>query len=327
MILNISVIGKNLYKEGVRMEFRQYTYVLTVAEERSFSRAARKLFIAQPSLSQYIAKIEQQMGVLLFDRSVSPLRLTFAGSLYVDAARRILDLHQQLEQQMDDITQLKRGHLRLGISAFRSAYFLPEVLPEFLRCYPGIEVSLLEGSLQELEEAACRGLSDLSILTLPVDEALFAFEPILREEILIALPQGHPLQTGNEKEKQRESLSLRSLAEEPFILLKTGHKLRQISNELFRQAGFQPRVVLETKSIEAAHHLAAAGMGVTLTLDTLIRSRQSEAQSRFFSIKDAPCFRTLAVAYAKDRYRSEAAQAFVSFLRRRRVPPLEDKGR
>ncbi|MEN6314888.1 MAG: LysR family transcriptional regulator, partial [Clostridiaceae bacterium] len=163
------------------MDFRQLHYMLKVAEEKSFSKAAKKLYISQPSLSQYISNVEQQLGVRLFDRTTNPLTLTYAGELYEETAKNILYLKDQLLSQMDDIANLQRGHITIGISPFRSTYFLPTILPLFKKNYPGIDVSLAEGTMAELLELAINGATDFSIMTLPIPGELMSYDPIMTE--------------------------------------------------------------------------------------------------------------------------------------------------
>ncbi|WP_346352962.1 LysR family transcriptional regulator [Azotosporobacter soli] len=295
------------------MNLRQMRYILAIAEEQNLSAAAKKLYIAQPSLSQLLQKVEEQLGTLLFDRSATPLRPTYAGELYLSAARKTLDLSDQLRKQLDDIDNLKQGRITLGISPFRSIHFLPRVLPTFQRRYPGIEVRLLEGQMDEIEAFMAKGVTDLSLMTLPVQNELFAYEALLHETILAVLPSDHRLcrQLASTTSGTEAQLPLSALRDEPFILLKPGQRMRQFSLELCRQAGFTPRIVMETENIEAAHALAAAGLGVTLAPDTL-QSVRTPTPPCYASLGDPPPSRTLVIAYRKNAYLSQAAQAFIA---------------
>lgn len=300
------------------MSFRELQYVLKVAEEKSFSKAAQKLYMAQPSLSQYITKLENRLGLQLFDRSTIPLQPTFAGELYIEMARNILDMNVQLSQQLDDITNLKKGRLTIGLSTFRSSYILPKVLPLFKRKFPGIDVFLMEGTVHELEEYAKKGTTDLSIMTLPIQEDFFAYEPILTEELLIAVPPNHRLskKAGDSTcpPYSRPQISLADLREDSFIVL--GHRLRQTTIDLCQQAGFKPKILLTTRSTEAAHALVAEGLGITIIPDTLVWFGNILKHPLYFSIKQPPTeelstMRTLTLAYHKGRYLSRAAREFI----------------
>jgi DNA-binding transcriptional LysR family regulator len=297
------------------MDFRQLKYMLMVAEERSFSKAAQKLYIAQPSLSQYIQKLESQLGVELFDRSTSPLRLTYAGELYAETAKHILDLNMQLSQQMEDIVDFKKGRLVIGLSTFRSTYIMPMLLPSFYEKFPGIDVVLVEGTSPELYDLAVKGVTDISIMTLPINEEHFSYESIMEEEILLALPPHHSICEkfkAAKKDKARHKIELSCLCEEPFILLKQNQKLHRISTYLCEQAGFKPKIILETESIEAAHAFAAAGMGITFIPDTIASFNRFLEQPLYFSLEEFKATRTLVIAYRKGKYISKAAKEFIN---------------
>lgn len=300
------------------MDFRQLQYMLKVAEEKSFSKAAQKLYIAQPSLSQYIQKLEQQLGVQLFDRSTVPLKLTFAGELYVRTAKQILDLKDQLLQQMTDVASLKKGRLIIGLSPFRSTYVMPKVLPKFREKFPGIEVIFVEGTSSELEDLAIKGSTDITIMTLPIKDDLFNYESIAKEEILVALPANQALcknSIKSDSSKNRPTINLKQLEHEPFVLLKSHQKLHQIAISLCNQCGFKPNIILESESIEAAHALATSGMGVTFVPDTLLSLYDGYDKPFYFSIQDLKPTRAMVVAYRKDRYLSGAAKEFISTMK------------
>jgi len=302
------------------MEYRQMKYVLKVAEEQSFSQAAKKLYIAQPSLSQCIQRIEKQLGVLLFDRAVTPLRLTFAGELYIETAKQILDLNNQLIQQMDDIADIKTGRLTIGSSPFRSTYLLPQVLPIFQEQFPGIEIVLAEGTTAELEEFALNGTTDFSIVLLPLAKDLFSYEPILTEELLIALSPHHPLSKENTKSNSNQppwpKIKISQLQEVPFILMKHGQRLHHTLLDLCALAGFKPKIILESQSMEAAQSLVVAGLGATLLPDTLVRFRHMSEHPCYFSIEEPTNTRTVVIAYRKEKYLSKAAHSFISLLKK-----------
>jgi len=301
------------------MDYRQMKYVLKVAEEQSFSQAAKKLYIAQPSLSQCIQRLEKQLGVLLFDRAATPLRLTFAGELYIETAKRILDLNDQLIQQMDDIADLKIGRLTIGSSPFRSTYLLPQVLPAFQKKFPGIEIVLAEGTTAELEEFTLNGTTDFSIVLLPLAEDLFAYEPILTEELLVALSPHHPLSKQNKGSQSNQppwpKIKISQLKEVPFILMKHGQRLHQTLLDLCAQAGFKPKVILESQSMEAAQSLVVAGLGATLLPDTLVRLRPMSEHPCYFSIEEPLNTRTVVIAYRKEKYLSKAARLFIFLMK------------
>jgi DNA-binding transcriptional LysR family regulator len=299
------------------MDFRELQYILKIAEEKSFSKAAQKLFVAQPSLSQYIQKLEQQLGVKLFDRTTIPLQLTYAGELYVETAKHILDLKEQLSKQIEDIADLKKGRLIIGLSTIRSTYLMPKILPVFYENFPGIEVILVEDMSSELEKKALKGTIDIALMTLPIEETLFNYEYIFTEEILVAIPPQHPLRGKiiDDKLGKHPKINLSELCDEPFILLKQDQKLHHAAINLCKKAGFKPRIILESESIEAANALVTAGMGVTFIPDSLNLLRLASPNPIYASIKDMTPTREVVVAYRKDRYLSKPSQEFINIMK------------
>ena len=134
------------------MNTQQLTYVIAVADCQSFSKAAEKLYVTQPSLSQYIHSIEKQLGVQLFDRSSSPIRLTDAGKLYVSWARRLLTMEEDMNNALSDLMGMQTGSVRIGASSFRVRCLLARSIAEYHEQHPGIHLSIEEADMRQLRE-------------------------------------------------------------------------------------------------------------------------------------------------------------------------------
>lgn len=152
------------------MELRQIRYVLAVAEERSFSRAASRLHLAQPSLSQQIAKLEKILGVPLFHRLPQHVELTDAGQRFVQVAQTLVDMAEGLEREMRSYAVGESGKLLVGSLPITGAYVLPRVIPDFTRQFPGVELQLIEETSSHLEHLLVRGKIDISLLTMPITD-------------------------------------------------------------------------------------------------------------------------------------------------------------
>lgn len=289
------------------MELRQLNYVIQIANEKNFSRAADKLHIAQPSLSQQLSKLEQELGVLLFRRTTNSVELTQAGQVFVEKSQSILDAVEQLKQEMDDMAQMRRGRLVVGTLPITGSHVLPLVLPAFGAQYPQIEVILVEETTAKLEQLTASGGTDLSLLSLPLIDTSLTYEPYLEEEICLAVPPQHPLAS------RSDSIGIAELKNEPFIGLKRGQGFRQITVELCEEAGFSPEIVFESSNIETVQSLVAGGMGIAFVPQMLTRSGGSEFTPVYLKLKSKPT-RTLVVASRKGRYLSKAAQAFIATL-------------
>ncbi len=289
------------------MELRQLQYTIQIAEERNFSRAADKLHIAQPSLSQQLSKLEQELGVKLFQRNTSTVELTHAGASFIEHARKIMDAVEQLRQEMDDISQLRAGRVVIGSMPITGSHLLPYVLPAFNVAYPDIQVTLLEDTSLNLEKLTAGGGTDLSLLSLPLQEPSLTYEPIGEEIIDLAVPPQHPLAA---LESSPGGVAMEQLKDEPFIVLKKGQGFRKLTMDLCRGAGFEPNVVFESNNIETVQSLVAAGMGITLVPRFIARAKRSELIPVYLPLSSSPS-RTLVIAYRRGRYLSKAAEAFI----------------
>lgn len=290
------------------MELRQLEYALMLAEERNFSRAAEKLHLAQPSLSQQVMKLEKELGVQLFERRPGDIQLTYAGKRFVDQASKVLDQVVQLKQEMMDVAESHRGQIVIGSLPITGAHLLPAALQQFQREFPGIELVLIEETTTQLEMLTARGQTDFSLLSLPVEEEGLEMIPLLEEEILLAVPPNHPFSS-------MPTVSLAKCSTEPFIFLKKGQGFREISNRLCQQAGFEPKVVFETTNIETVQSLVAAGMGIGFIPRMVTRTRRSSYVPVYLPIGDLSPTRTLVIGYKKGRYLSKAADFFIQLMK------------
>lgn len=345
------------------MELRQLQYVAQIAAEKNFSRAAEKLHIAQPSLSQQLSKLEQEIGVLLFRRTTNVVELTHAGAAFVDKAQRILDAVEQLKQEMDDFAHMRKGKLVVGSLSITGSHILPLVLPVFQAQYPEIEVVLIEDTTSRLEQLAASGQTDLCLLSLPLREPTLECVPLIEEEIWLAVPPQHRLvvpEAGDSGSKQSGSrggnklsgdgnkqsregdaagtspavavpaastapsalrspvcarVEISELREEPFIILKRGQGFRELTLDLCRQSGFEPKIVFESSNIETIQSLVAAGMGIAFVPRMVTRARWSTFAPAYLPLAQPAPSRTLVIASRKGRYLSKAADAFIRTLR------------
>ncbi|WP_410514863.1 LysR family transcriptional regulator [Paenibacillus sp. BR2-3] len=290
------------------MELRQLQYALQIAAERNFSRAADKLHIAQPSLSQQLSKLEKELGVLLFQRNTSSVELTHAGAKFVEQAQNIIDAVELLRQEMSDISQLRTGKVVVGSMPITGAHLLPHVLPVFKEKYPEVDINLLEDSSMNLEKLTANGQTDLSLLSLPLEVPALAYEILGEERIDLAVPPGHPLAS---RALTGERTHLEELKEESFIVLKEGQGFRKMTMELCMKSGFEPRIVFESNNMETVQSLVATGMGVTLVPHFIARAPRSEFVPVYLPLAEPVPTRTLVIAYRRGRYLSKAAEAFI----------------
>jgi len=307
------------------LEIRHFHYIRTIYETGSISRAAEKLYISQPSLSQLLRSVEKKVGAPLFDRGSQPLRPTTIGQKYLETAQRIMELDMEFHRYVEDELGCAQGNLVVGSSPFRSTYFLASFLPEFQEKYPGIRLQLAEHTSKRLEEAVLSGDADLIIATQPVDANAFSFAELYSEEMVLVLPAGHELSKQYHLPQDCRGtlplLPIGLLKDTPFIQMHSEQKLHQQLLSLCEEAGFTPKIYLQTRSMETALTLAAAGLGATLLPMTLLRAFQPKTRPCYAALPTRPRRHAL-VAWRKKSYLSHAARAFIDSL----VNYCRDKG-
>lgn len=294
------------------MDFHQLEYVMAISEEKSISKAAKKLYISQPSLSQYIIRLENSLGVELFDRRGKSLTLTFAGEKYLETAKNILNLNKQLKRELSDIGGSKKGRLTLGIPNEAGRYILPLILPEFHKQFPEIEIVVEEEVTVQLEEMLINGKIDIAILNLPIQHEKILYEPISVERIFIVAPQDHWICSKIELENHK--LNFSCLQEEKFILLKQGQRMRLIAEEIFKRAQFKPNILLQIKNLDTAHRIATAGMGFTFVPENVIWLLNTNKYKNYFLIDDMNF--DLVIAYRHGEYLTKATREFITISKK-----------
>ncbi len=280
------------------METHQLRYFLAAAQGGSFTQAARQCNVSQPSLSIQIAKLEDELGGPLFERTRKGGRLTARGETFLPRARAILEEMQAAREDAKALSGLTLGKVSLGCMPTTGAHLLPPILTRFRKAYPKIQVHLKEESSPDLAGDLEQGEVELAIM----DEAGLRpgldHQTILTEELLLALPARHAL-------AGKGALALPQTAEEPFILMKSGHGFRQITLNLYRKAGLEPKVVFESGGIETVQALVAAGLGISL-VPRMVAKFPGVAYARVSAPKAE---RTLSLAWRKKVDFSPAAGA------------------
>jgi DNA-binding transcriptional LysR family regulator len=241
------------------MELRALRYFVVLAEELHFGRAARRLAMTQPPLSQAIAGLERELGVRLFERTRRKVALTHAGTAFLDEARATLARAAQAIETARRADQGEVGRLSIGFIAATAYTFLPLVLREFSRAFPGVKLELRELTLPQQLEALGDGRVDVGLLRPPVRQAELASETLLREPFVLALPARHPLAA-------LRRVPARRLAAEPFVLFprQPGLVFRDLVMGFCLRHGFTPRIAQEANQTHTVVGLVSASVGVAL---------------------------------------------------------------
>ncbi|HJC46651.1 MAG TPA: LysR family transcriptional regulator [Candidatus Lachnoclostridium pullistercoris] len=292
------------------MDLRQLEYIVKIAEENNITRAAEKLFITQSALNQQLLRLEKELGTPLFYRSRTNWRPTEAGMVYLENARKILQIKHQTYSIISDMAATKKGRLSVGFTPGRGIDMFTAVYPAFHSQYPNIIIEPKEMSVHQQQQQISQGNLDIGFMTLQEsDQTGDVYEIIRREEFVLAIPEGHPL--GALAAPAGEPLAVLELSRlqyEPFVFMYKESTSRRLTDAVFRSAGFEPSVLFETSS--------------TATIATLVRSRiccgvipyyyvQKEPKGiAAFALPEHPAW-NIAVSYRRGSYVSQAAKEFI----------------
>lgn len=286
------------------MELHQLRYFLAVARTKNFSRAAEQCHVAQPSLSQQIMKLEDELGERLFERTKREVSLTPAGDLLRVHAERVL---QEVELARDGVREFRglvRGRVVLGVLPTVAPYFLPQRLRAFSSRFPAVEVVVHEDTTDQLAAAVLAKEVDLALVSLPVERVGLAAEEFFDEKLLVALPAGHAL-------AKRPRLTFDDLEREAFILMKEGHCLSGQALQFCRINGFAPQISFRSAQIETVLAFVAKGWGVSVVPEMACTRPMRGVRFRTL----AGMTRSIGIIYRKARPLSHASRALVDFLR------------
>ena len=302
------------------MDFIRFEYLIALDECRSFSRAAEKCFISQPALTKSINKLEDSLGVRLFDRSKSPITLTYAGERYLDGVRNIMAMKNQLDLEMAEIAGSKREQLRIGIPESRSKKWLGKILPLYTDAYPDVDIHIFESTSQGLEEALIQNQVDLTIITtLPLMTPGIDYEPLGTECLLIVLPPSPDI-FGEEIPEARMDTIYHIRPEHlkylPFISPLKTQGLYRASRQIFDRHGMKPRILLETVNPATAAVLASEGLGFSMTTMDKNHFKNLPIPPLLGTLDDPPFQRTLIAAWKKDRELTFPARQLIETARK-----------
>jgi DNA-binding transcriptional LysR family regulator len=246
------------------MELRQLEYLVAVAEEASFTRAAGRVHISQSGVSAQVRQLEHELGATLIDRSARAARLTDAGTAALPHARAALSAAAALRQAVDEVNGLVRGRLVVGMVTACTVTGLFDALAAFRRAHPGVSLSLVEDNSADLAARVRSGTADLALIgtagRLPADVATL---PVVTEGLAVAAPPGHPLLAG------RTSVPLACLAGHPVVCLPAGTGIRAALDEACAAQGVTLDVALEASAPAAVADLAARGLGVAVLSESM----------------------------------------------------------
>lgn len=309
--------------------FEGMEYVYAVYQEKSFSKAAQKLFISQPSLSANVKRVEKKVGYPIFDRSTKPLGLTECGEKYIDSVEKILAVEKEFSNYVNDWGDLKNGKLVLGGSSLFSSWVLPPLMGEFSRKYPGVMLELVEESSAKLERQLLSGGIDLMLDNRIPDQKIFDCTVFRREHLLLAVPKGLEVnrklenfritagmvKDGSFLEEERSPVDLKHFSQAPFIMLKQENDTGKRAAELCRQNGFVPEITFELDQQMTSYNITCSGMGISFISNTLISHVPECPDVVYYRLQGKGSSRKLYFYWKKGRYFSRAMEEFLKIAK------------
>ena len=304
---------------------QEMEYVYRVYQEKSFTKAAESLYLTQPALSMAIRKVEDSLGMPIFDRGVRPLGLTAAGEAYIEYIRQTQYLDQEIQQRIHDIREVNTGSIRMGGSHYINAYIMPKILSDFMKLYPMVDIDMVESSSAELSQMLDRREVDITFNCNPKFMQDFERYPAFTDHILLAVPKefqsNHGLKdcalTSADIISQRHlspdcpSIALDVFRNEKYILLNPGNNLHDRAIQLFQESNFSPKNKLQLAQLVTAYHLADAAVGVTFVSDRLVA--QAEDNLYYYKLDSELATRQFYMLLPRRKYTSQAVRTFIAF--------------
>ncbi|MFF1422255.1 LysR family transcriptional regulator [Streptomyces sp. NPDC058280] len=287
------------------MQFQQLLYFVAVAETRHFTRAAERVHVSQPSLSQQIRALEKELGAELFSRARGNVALTDAGEALLPLARRILADAETARHEVQELVQLRRGRVRLGAPPSLCTGLLPDVLRAFHDLHPGIELLIEESGSHDLVRELARGALDLALVALPLpapSPALTTVE-LLHEDLVVVSSAAAPA--------PRRPVRIADLQGEPLVMFRHGYDLRELTVAACRAEGFEPSFTVEGGEMDAVLGFVRAGLGVAV-VPSMVAARARDL--RVTALARPGLSRTIALAHRSDVAPPRAARELQKVL-------------
>ncbi len=298
------------------MILKELRYVLAIREHQNISQAAQSLYISQPALSKYIKNLETLLNVKLFHRVGNKMILTYAGEMYIQASKIMLETYDRMTMDIFASDEMLKGKLRIGITTYRGSHLLPKVLPTFLQIYPNVDIIIYEENATKLEQLLSEGSADIVIIKDPFSTNNMESIPIYEEELLLSVPANFDVieKAVTIPGQKYPWLDIQLVKDECFVLMKSAQRTRQVSDRILQEANITPKKMIETNNIETALRMSAAGLGVSLIPELYATSNYFFDMPRFFSAGNPRITSTFNIAYRKDGYLTKYAKKFIQIV-------------
>jgi LysR family hydrogen peroxide-inducible transcriptional activator len=296
------------------MEMHQLRYVVAVARTGNFSRAAEQCHVSQPSLSQQILKLEVDLGERLFDRMKRVNKLTPYGEAFLQRAVRILQEAEAAQREAAEAKDLLRGTVGIGVLPTIAPYLLPDAMVEFTSMYPGVETIVQEDTTAQLLKNTLACEIDFALVSRPINDERLSVQDLFAEELLLALPPGHPL-------KSKRHVTIADLAGERLIVMKEGHCLGDQVLGFCGRGDLRPQISFRSAQLETIQALVRAGLGISLIPAMAIPGNQGDLLE-YRSLTSPRPQRKVVAIWPKHRVPGKAAKELLKVISNRFVKAI-----
>lgn len=274
------------------MNIRDLKYIIEVAKQKNFARASEKVFVSQPALSMQIKKLEENLGVEIFERGKQNFMVTPAGQEIIKKAEIILRESDEIKNIAKNFKDPLKGEIKIGAFPTLSSYFFPIFIKNLHKKFPLLKIFLIEAKSHELIELLKKGDIDCAFLTMPIDDDSLTGEKIFSEKFLLATPKNHPL-------AKKSKLQLKELKNQELMLLEDGHCLRDQALDICSSVKAYENTNFQATSLETLRQMVVSGTGITLIPEIAVRHDDKISYVKIFN---AP-FRTIGIYYRKTSVR------------------------
>ena len=287
------------------MNTNQLKYVVTIAEELNITKAAKRLFVSQSSLSQAIKNIEQELKIKLFETNVTPLKLTYAGEVYVAWAKKTLASQEDIMEKLEEISTNSDIRIIVGVASHRSILILPQVIKDFKQEFPHSFIVIKEYPTPILHKMLEKEELDLLLDVSNSDVVSYSSELLKEEEIYLDIPKNIKINT--------DRFNLADFKDFDFILLSKEQMLGKLARELCKKCKFEPKISVECRNIETSHELVKQGLGISFTPELYAKNNQDGLTNY---VKITPFLPTRPIsAIFSNKVKSKAFTRFLEILK------------
>lgn len=305
--------------------FKYSDYIYEIYKERSFTKAAKNLFISQPALSATVKKLEEELQTQLFDRSTSPLSLTLEGEAYIKAIEEIHSIKNNYKNYIIDAANLNVGSISVSGSNFISSYVIPKIIVSFSKRHPMINIELMESNSNTLIQELINESIDL-LIDYTLDEKVIDAYPLFDETILLCVPKhiksnknlsycalnSEDVKNGKHLLDDIKKITVKNFKNESFLMMKSGNSMNHHGFKICQEAGFVPEASIYFDQLMTSYNMSAAGLGICFVTDTLVKEVAPDNNLLFYKIDSDYAKRTVYLLCKKKRYINRVIKEFIN---------------